>query len=522
MNKLFLFVLICLFSQTTSAQIVRGAIEPVSKDYVNYKTYSLKLNLNGNVEKTMTEYKTPYSLQEFEGILGIGGMKQTFSDAEFKINYNLVRYVLVDAIRYEKGPAFHIGIESNLEIFDKDNKLIYKRYTKPSSKLYLTDLDTDYGKVTKKIIIDNFSEMFTEFEQFYLYTPKLAKFESLKIEKRKKPEPNFSVEDFAASREVFPALENIDRKDWAKVLEEAQKYWLPLTKYNEKAAKNADGIRTAAAYNLVLSYILTDKIEDAKKMVEIVRADESKSFGFRDYSPTLNDYIELIEKTKNSSERNDNILSIAPTPIYPEYLKNDSGFQYAEFNGEVVKQDGKSFKGRIKLLNNMPAIVSLRAIKESGGGALALAGALLDASEVYNSDVEIYIEGKKKPERTTLKKVAKIIDMKGNTYTVGKVGRGILVNTGEYNDRRFALMGEVKKQGSISLYEEFFPQNDLAFKKDSEDKFYTPPAFLGKKKSMKAYFACPALDILIDKSTYKEDTKEIYIGLFNDFSEKCK
>ena len=74
----------------------------------------------------------------------------------------------------------------------------------------------------------------------------------------------------------------------------------------------------------------------------------------------------------------------------------------------------------------------------------------------------------------------------------------------------------------ISLYHEFFPQDDYVLKKQIEDDFFSPPTFLGRRKALREYFSdCPKMIENIDKGSYDFENKETYIKMFDDYSKLC-
>ena len=92
----------------------------------------------------------------------------------------------------------------------------------------------------------------------------------------------------------------------------------------------------------------------------------------------------------------------------------------------------------------------------------------------------------------------------------------------ETNTKRYSLFEEVKKGAKVSLYHEFFPQDDYSLKKPTQDEFFTPPVFLGRRKALKEYFSdCPKMIESIDKGVYDFENKETYIKMYDDYTEFC-
>ncbi|KQX08756.1 hypothetical protein [Flavobacterium sp. Root420] len=505
---------------------LRGPVPPVDTKYGKYKSYQMVLDLSPGLESSFNLRKLPFSAEKFNESFAISGLKKS-NDGDFKIKYNLTRYELIhdeDYLEtyYQKAPAYYIGLESNLEISDKSGKVIYKRYTTPKVCMFVTNPSDTYDNLAFKILSDNFNAMIAEFEGFYLYGPAINKLKYVDLEKKKKSKSTFNVDEFNQSVQVLPTLVDVDRENWADLFGEAQKYWLEYVNFQDKEDEDlAKKIRFSANYNLVATYILLGNVDEANKYMLGVKENEKSFLGMRDDYPYLTRVIEDIDKYKKITEKAFTIEAIQAEPVLAAYKKSPNAFKYAEFDGEVLDVDAKVFKGKVRIISDFPELVDLRTEQTVSGFR-----AMMDGIGSEKSSVRIYIDGQKKPEKTNLKKVVNIKDNEGRMYIVGKAGRGVpLVSLGdkvETNTKRYSLFEEVKKGGKVSLYHEFFPQDDYSLKKPAQDEFFSPPVFLGRRKALREYFSdCPQMIESIDKGAYDFENKETYIKMFDDYTKLC-
>lgn len=505
---------------------LRGPVPPIDTQYGKYKSYELILDLSPGLESSYNIKKVPFSAEKFTSNFAISGLKKT-NDGDFKIKYNLTRFELVNdedylETYYQKAPAYYIGLESNLEISDKSGKVIYKRYTTPKVCMYVTNPSETYENLTFKIVNENFNSMIAEFEGFYLYGPAINKLKYVDLEKKKKSKSTFNVDEFNQSVQVLPTLVDVDRENWADLFGEAQKYWKEFVAFQDKEDEDlAKKIRFSANYNLVATYILLGQVDEANKYMPGVKENEKSFLGMRTDYPYLTTVIDEIDKYKKITEKAFTIEAIQAEPVLASYKKAPTAFRYAEFDGEVLDTDSKVFKGKVRIISDFPELVDLRTEQTVSGFR-----AMMDGIGSEKSSVRIYIEGQKKPEKTNLKKVVNIKDNEGRMYIVGKAGRGVpLVSVGdkvETNTKRYSLFEEVKKGAKISLYHEFFPQDDYSLKKPTQDEFFSPPVFLGRRKALKEYFSdCPQMIESIDKGAYDFENKDTYIKMYDDYTKFC-
>ncbi|WP_026727146.1 hypothetical protein [Flavobacterium denitrificans] len=505
---------------------LRGPVPPTNLEYGKYKSYEMILDLAPGLESSMNNRKIPYSAEKYYEAFSISGLKKQ-KEGDFKVKYNLTRFELVndeDYVQntYQKAPAYYIGLESNLEITDKNGKVIYKRYTTPKVCMYVINPSETYDNLTYKILTDNFYSMLEEFEGFYLYGPKITKLKYAELEKKKKSKSTFNLDEFNQSLAVMPTLVDVDRENWGGLFGEAQTYWKELVNFQDKDDEDlAKKIRFAANYNLAATYILLGNVEEAAKYLPGVKENEKSFLGLRNDFPYMTTLIEDVDKYKKLTEKAFTIEAIPQEPVLPSYKKAATAFRYAEFPGEVLDTDSKVWKGKVRVISDYPELVDLRTEQTVSGLRSMMDGIGSEKSSVY-----IYVEGQKKPERTNLKKIVNIKDEEGRIYIIGKTGRGVSAisfgDTPPTSSKRYSMFEEVKKGGKVSLYHEFFPQDAYTLKKSVEDEFFSPPIFLGRRKALKEYFSdCPKMIENIEKGAYDFENKETYIKMFDDYTALC-
>lgn len=513
------------FSQGTNKEKnnrlnLRGPANPVDNKFGKYKSYSLKLNLDPNLEKSMNKMKAAYSTDYMNRLFEISGLKK-IEDGEFKVKYNLTRFELVDdeyvEKSFQKAPAYYIGLESNIEISDKDGNLIYRRYYTPKVKMYVINPDASYENLVYRILFTNFYSLIEEFDSFYLYGPAIEKLKYFEIEKKKKSKSQFNVEEFNQSVQVLPTLVDVDRENWVELFGEAQKYWKGFVNFEDKKDDDLqEDIRFSANYNLAATHILLGQTEDASKYLQGIKDNEKSFLGMRDHYPYMKSLIEDIPKYIKSTEKATTLLPIQDEPVLAAYKKSANAFHYAEFDGEVLDTDQNVFKGKVRIISDSPEMVDYRTVQ-----TVSALRSAMDAVSTDKSSVRIYMAGEKKPERTNLKKVINIKDNEGRIYITGKTGNSLSL-TEDAGLRRFALFEEIKKGAKVSVYHEFFPQDVFVLKKTIDDNFYSPPVLIGRKKSLKTYFAdCPVMLTNIDKGLYDFENKDAYLKMFDDYSKAC-
>jgi hypothetical protein len=512
-----------LTSRLKKAIRFRGAIKPTVSTFSNYKNYSLKINLAPSFETTLKSRNVPLSLNAISNSFSIFALKRV-TDGDFKITYNLTRFEWVndeDYIErmYQNAPSFNIGFESNIEVRNKEGVVIYTRYTTPNVKMYVTnpeELNYNYGQLAYRIIAEDIYRLMDEFDSYYLYGPNM-KIDYSEVSKKKKSKSTFNAEEFNQSSQVFEAVPDVDRENWVGLFGEAQKYWKGLVEYTDEADEDLQkSVRQGANYNLSCSYYLLGQLQEAEKYAEGVKANEKAFLGMRDKYDKLVNVKTNFEEAKKAVEEVGGVEAIQPEPILSDYKKGKNAFRFLEYdNAEAVDQDNNSYKGYIRVLSDFPEMVDWRTVQTKSA-----LGQLTSQIGSDKGTVRIFVEGEKKPKKANLKKMVYIKDKTGKTFITGKTGgsASIITRTNMVNSKRYAIFDEIKTTKKLTLFQEIFPQDSYVLKRPTEEEFFSPPHFLGRRKALREYFAdCPAMLSKIDKGEYDFDNKETYLKIYNDY-----
>ena len=497
---------------------LRGPVQPIDASYISYKTFSLQLNITPTFGSSVQNKKIPYSLSDLSQPLNIFGLKKV-DNGDFKIVYNLKRYELVEddyvEKAYQNAPAYYVGLESNLEIQDKDGKVVYVRHSTPKVKMFVTDPGYGYERLAYGIVRADFRNLIDEFETYYLNSPNIN-LQYFDVKKRKKSKSTFNAEEFNQSTQVFVALIDVDRPNWSGLFGEAEKYWKTLTEYTDDDEDVQKDVRFAANYNLACSAILMGKMNELEAVLPKVKENEKGFLGLRFHYDDLVKTKNEITEAKTVAEQVAKIEAIEAEPIIAEYKKGKNAFHYAEIEGgEAMDQDNKSYVGNVRIMSDFPEMIDLRTIQTRSG-----LGQLMDQMGSDKSSVRIYVEGEKKPKKANLKKLVYIKDKTGRTYITGKTGNVASFNSDKniVNTKRYALFDEVKTTKKLTLFQEFFPQDSYVLKRPTEEDFFSPPRFLRRRKALREYFAdCPAMLPKIDKGEYDFDNKATYLKMYDDY-----
>ncbi len=504
------------------AILFRGAIKPVETKYSNYKNYSININLAPVFESSLRDKKIPFSPNAVSNSFRIFGLKKV-TDGDFKITYNLTRYEWVgdeDFIEkeYQHAPAFNIGIESNIEVKNKEGVVIYKKYTTPNVKMYVVNPENSnnaYGRLAYRIISEDIYKLMDEFDPYFLYGPNM-KISYVEIAKKKKSKSSFDAEEFNQSSKVFEAIPDVDRENWGGLFGEAQKYWKGLVEYTDEVDEDLQKeVRQAANYNLSCSSFLLGQLEEADKYAEGVKVNEKAFLGMRDKYDRLVNLRKSFEEAKKAVEEVGGIETIQPEPILSDYKKSKNSFRFLEFeNGEALEQDNTNYKGNIRVLSDYPEMVDWRTVQTRSG-----LGQLAGQIGSDKSSVRIFVEGEKKPKKANLKKLIYIKDKSGKTYITGKTGgAGNILSTNMVNAKRYALFDEIKSTKKMALFQEIFPQDSYVLKRPTEEDFFSLPKLIGRRKALRTYFAdCPAMLPKIDKGEYDFENKATYLKMYEDY-----
>lgn len=514
MKKIVLLLALTLFVNTTFAQkrnekeiYLRGPVSPVDANYVNYKSYTMKINVPKNLEATIRDAGGSFSPSEVAENLGIGGLKNMI-DGDFRIEYNITRFEYIDARTIQRTPAYVIGLEANVKVKDKEDKLIYQRFMSPKVNTYMVDAGVKVSTTLNRALYTNYYELMADFNSYFLHGPALK---TKYIDLTKLPK-NTDLNDFNPSTEVFPAVFGVSRQEWSQLFGEAQKYWLTLIKYNgvkdEDAVKD---VRMAAYYNLAFSSLLLGNIADADKYLQGVKENDRKFLGMASNYDRLLENIRLTKEYASSAKELAQISPIAAEPQLPEYKKSSDVFKFVLLEGEVMDKKNEKIVGKIKIMNDNPPIIDYRQQESQG----SLVGGLLSALKVDNSSVYIEVEGAKKPVKRKIDDLLFIKTKDNKTYYVGVVGNGLT------NSNRYSLLEEVKTHKRLTLYNEFFPEDAYVLKRPTEEKFFELPIF-GIKKALKGYFPeCTKMHPMIDAGDFNSANSQNYIRIFDTYTSLC-
>lgn len=506
---LFIFVSTLTFAQKRSEKTIylRGPVAPVDANYANYKSYSLKINAPKNMEDAIRDNGGSYSPSTMAENLGISGLKNIL-DGDFRIEYNITRFEYLDARTIQRTPAYVLGLEANVKVKDKDNKLIYQRFMSPKVNTYMVDAGVKMTTALNNALFKYYFELMTDFNSYFLHGPAIK---GRYIELTKLPKTT-DLNDFNPSAQVFPAVFGVSREEWPQLFGEAQKYWLTLIKYNgvkdEDAVKD---VRMAAYYNLAFSNLLLGNMAEADKYLQGVKENDRKFLGMAQNYDNLLETIRLSKEYASSAKELAQISPLAPEPQLPEYKKSSDVFKFVLLEGEVMDKKNEKIVGKIKIMNDNPPVIDYRQQESQG----SLVGGLLSSLKVDNSSVYIEVEGAKKPVKRKIDDILFIKTKDGKMYIVGEIGNVL------DNSNRYSLLEEVKTHKRLTLYKEFFPQDAYALKRPTEEKFFELPIF-GIKKALKGYLPeCTKMHPMIDAGDFNSANAQNYIRIFETYTSLC-
>ena len=522
MKKIFVITaLLGLMSVgATSAQKVketmfmqRGPLEPVNQEYKNAKTYTVKVNVPNNFNATISKNKVTLNVSTLQEVLPIWGLKSTI-DGDLRVNYNITQFEYLGDRVIQKAPAWLVGIEANLEVFDAQGKLIFKRYQIPKSNTYITDAESNFAAVVDHVLFSTFESLFKEFEYYYLYQPAWSgyyfEFDRLnKISKKEDPAPLLELNQ---STQVFPSINMVNRDQWPALFGEAQKYWEGLVKYDKNKDDDINKqFRLISNASLATSYMLLGNTDKAQTYMEAIKENDEKFLGMRKNYSNFSDALNKINETKAEANSIVGFVPVEPEPVLPTFLKSKDAFRLVIIEGEAIDKDKEKFVGKIQIVNDNPPRVDLRT-KQSGSGI----GAMFSALKTDNNTVLIETEAGKKPKKMKLDDIQSIKTNDGKSYLVKSVGTTL----GE--DKRYAIIEEIKSSPTLTLSKEIFPFSELFLKRPTDEDFYSLP-LLGIKKSLAKYFeSCPAMQGGIKAGKYNSKNTSNYLQIYQDYLSLCK
>lgn len=519
----------------------RGPVPSLLDDFKDAKSISVIVTVPSNFEGEMHKFNAPVSLSSLQNDLferthfytikktseissnavfnNTNVKKETNNslDGDIKVFYNIKTFEIVGKKEVLKAPAYVIGLETNLEIQDKEGNIVFKRNTPTTVLTYLVDPTTSLESLVNKIIYKDFDSNFDEFS-FANFKQPLHSFHAIGFSLPKKLknleiEQSF-IETFNQSVAVFDAIDKVDIDKYDALFAKARPFWEKNIEFNGSKDKKANiEVRYAANLNLATSYILVDDLEKASTYFPAIDENKVSSFFVIHRKENLEDWIESIKATKELAERKKGKFKAL---IEPEanllYNQAENTVEKLAFNGRVINGKGEEFTGFVEIFNDNPPLIDWRAT-DTGSSV----GNLMKMLKVEKNTVNITIEGEKKPKKMKMNDLAFAILEDGTSYSVDKVGSKI------DNTDRYGMLKEVEKGTKFSLYKEEYPFNGIVLiKKNTEEDFFEIPSVFGRKKSLLKYFdTCPQIHEAIKQDKYLESNNQTYLALFEDANTLC-
>ena len=491
----------------------RGPLEPVNQEYKNAKTYTIKVNVPDNFNATMSKNKVALNVSSMQEYLPIWGLKSTI-DGDLRVNYNITQFEYLGDRVIQKAPAWLVGIEANLEVFDAKGKLIFKRYQIPKSNTYIANPESNFGGIVNRVLYSTFESLFKDFEYYYLYQPAWSGyyFEFDKLNKLSKKDDPAPLLELNQSTQVFPSINMVNRDQWPTLFGEAQKYWEELIKYDKNRDDDINKqFRLISNASLATSYMLLGNTDKAQTYMEGIKENDEKFLGMRQNYSNFNDALNKINETRAEANIIVDFVPIEPEPILPTFLRSRDAFKAVIIEGEAINKDNEKFVGKIQIVNDNPPRIDLRTVKTGNGF-----GAMFSALKTDNNTVLIETEAGSKPKKMKLDDIQSIKTNDGKNYLVKSVGTTI----GE--DKRYAIIEEIKSSPTLTLSKEIFPFSALFLKRPTDEDFYSLP-LIGIKKSLAKYFeSCPAMQEGIKAGKYNSKNASNYIQIYQDYLSLCK
>ncbi|PAC31274.1 hypothetical protein [Flectobacillus sp. BAB-3569] len=507
--------------------VVRAPIAPIDGSFEDYKSYSVKLNINQGFKDAFQFFKLPYNEEILTQRCGLVGLK--FQDSgDFKIVYTLERFELLNSgnldyliqTTYQNAPAYYIGLQSSLKIMDKAGKTIFTRYHIPSIKMYVTDRENKFDSFAYDIVSRDYGNLLSEFSSYYLYTPN-NDYKLFTLTKGRKSKSTFNVDEFNQSTQVFPVLLDVERKNWAGMFGEAQKYWKSLAEYTDPEDEDLQkDVRFISNYNLAISSLLINKMDEFETYLPQIKKYDRTFLGMAQNYGNVQDAQKLVKYFIDANKDAMKVEPIQAEPVLSAQQSGPNAFKYYELeNSSVTDEDGNTYAGNVRLFFDFPEIEDLRSRQSSSGFSQ-----LMNQIGSEKTSVWIYMEGEKKPKRTNLKKLSTFKDSSGKQYNIGRVASGglSLFVTNQTNNKHYAIFDELKKSEKLSLNKEYFPLTSFAFKRPTEDSYTSLPSYAGRRKTLRTYFAdCPTIVENVGKGLYDKNDAETNTKLFNDYMAAC-
>ncbi len=517
MSKKFFIIFVFTFSlcaHLTNAQKknqksidIAGPVIPFNPAYPDYKTYSLKVNTSPEFEAEIKEHKISFTPLAFAKSLGFDGLKSDPS-GDYRIEYNITRFEIIDYKTIERAPAVVLGLELNLKIMDKEDKLIFSRYLTPRANTYIFPYAN--GNTALNVLKRQYKDWMDEFSISFLFNPVLKDVPYYELSKLPKES---ELEKFNLSVQVFPALLNTPRAEWSTLFAESQKYWTTLLEYTDQKDEEATReVRLVAAYNLSVSNLVQGNIPESVEYQARGKENEKKVLGTYYYNYLISVQLKAIKEFQAIRAATEKRNAIQEEPELTEIQKNKDSFRYLILRGEVTDNKGEKFKGEIKITNDNPAIIDYRVAST----VPVTLEAIFSLLKTDNNLAYITIPGIEKPVKRRLDDLISITTDDNKKYLIGYVG------TLMGGNMRYSLLEEVNSHKDISVYKEFFPQSSLTFKKASEKNFFEIDGLVPRASLIKFFESCPAMQKVIEEGPYNNGSKENYIKLFEEYTKLCK
>jgi hypothetical protein len=524
--KIKLSIILLIFINVTFAQkrknvrfLSAGAIPPFSTKYQDYLTFSAKFMYTPKLKAFYEAEKLPFDPNGFvEKALWIsGGLKQV-PNGDFKVLYEVEDFQFIDYVEIDDEKAMVVGLKANLQVFDKEDQLIFSRYLAPISKAYFYNKDKRLDANLNTLLEYTFDKMIKEFNYMFTYGP----FFDTNVITLTDTKDLGELVEFENSVQVFEALKNLKRSEQPAVLDGVIEYWKPFLKYNKiKDKERGMDLRLAANYNTAMALIMQNKLAEAEKLLATVKANDRTllGMGWRDM-----ELRGLIKKIKDYQTLSKEFKMI--DPIEEPNATKDYQYEAMTFkNASVVYDKDEQVTGNVKLLFNNPVSETLPDFQQyeevlsndPTRGAMQLAGALMKKrrdAKPEDSKVIVEIVGKKKPKKIDLKDIVSIKTEAGESYSIQIMG---------FDDaKRYAAVKELMTCPKVTLYQEIFPGNEMLFKKVGLENALQLKAFETDKKAFKTYFRdCAKMHPAIDAGEYANASQKSYIKFMEEYIKIC-
>ncbi|KPM48486.1 hypothetical protein [Jiulongibacter sediminis] len=503
----FLFVY-CAFSQkrTFIQHSLDNPVLPVINDYTDYSSFKVEVELCEGFKEVIELARTSFDSIAFVNSLKVSGLENSPNLKGFHIKYVVDRAKFI--YREVEGglPVLKVGLSAYLEVRNISGKLIYKRYTTPASNTYYATKSDSFRSLIGKILSYHFNNMISDFRALYLLAPSLEAY-TVNLRKLSKKSP---LNEFNEWENVFKETNGKSHEEKVKLLEPAQKLWLSYLNYNNPKDEDAqNNVRCAAAQNLFISYILSNDISAAEEILPQLKEIDKSILGVQ---VAYNNSYAILKDINECVKERIETEKISPFQIEPELseeMKSDEFFNSVSFQGELINYRGDKLKGEIKIVNDNPPEIDLAPNYEEEVGLL---GGIMSIS---NENSTVYIDnGLGNEEKIKLSRIEYFVTSEGKKYWVKKIP--YLVTS------RYALLEEVKGNGEIGLYREFYPMNnECRLKMENEDDFFVIGTVFPRESISKYFKSCPFIQSGLDERRYEAYDCSVYEKLYEDYVSNC-